>query len=186
LTPSFRSLRVGKIVIALIGIEPATGCSDSLVLKRHTLWDDADLWNCPVILRRGNDTSVFPLRSACMRDPTQVTNTSFIENRYAPSALHILTTASLHKLSQLGSVGQTDRRRFRPSILIESDETNVFLENDWIGRTLHIGDICTTVLEGTKRCGMTLIAQPWHRRGAGNSPQHFAPHQAQSWRLRRG
>lgn len=83
-----------------------------------------------------------------------------IENRYVPSALHILTTASLQKLSQLGSLSQIDRRRFRPSILVESDETNAFLENDWIGCTLHIGDVSTTVLEGTKRCGMTLIAQP--------------------------
>ncbi|MDO9418643.1 MOSC domain-containing protein [Pararhizobium sp.] len=83
-----------------------------------------------------------------------------IENRYVPSALHILTTASLQKLSQLGSVGQTDRRRFRPSILIESSETNAFLENGWIGHALYIGNIRTTVLEATKRCGMTLIAQP--------------------------
>ncbi|OJF98191.1 MOSC domain-containing protein [Pararhizobium antarcticum] len=83
-----------------------------------------------------------------------------VRKRYAPSPLHVLTTASLEKLSQLSSVSDIDRRRFRPSILIESEEQNVFLENSWIGQKLQIGELPCNVVEGTKRCGMTLIAQP--------------------------
>lgn len=93
-------------------------------------------------------------------DPGHGHDFPVIENRYVPSALHILTTASLQRLSQIGNFGQTDRRRFRPSVLIGSNETDMFLENDWIGHTLQIGEVRATVLEGTKRCGMTLIAQP--------------------------
>lgn len=93
-------------------------------------------------------------------DPGQGYTFPIVENRYRPSALHILTTASLQKLSELGSFTPIDCRRFRPSILIESDEKDTFLENDWIGHALHIGDVRSAVLEATKRCGMTLIPQP--------------------------
>jgi len=81
-------------------------------------------------------------------------------NRYAPAPLHVLTTGSLTKLSQIGALTETDRRRFRPSMLIDSGEESGFLENDWIGMTLQIGSLRAVVTEVTKRCGMTLIAQP--------------------------
>jgi len=83
-----------------------------------------------------------------------------VENRYVPTALHVLTTSSLQRLAEIGTFTETDRRRFRPSILIDSGEEGRFLENDWIGATLQIGDLRAVVTEPTKRCGMTLIAQP--------------------------
>ncbi|MDW5317177.1 MOSC domain-containing protein [Rhizobium sp. PL01] len=108
-----------------------------------------------------------------------------VANRCIPSALHVLKTASLEKLSELGGFSDTDRRRFRPSILIESEEQNVFLENNWIGNALQIGDMRCNVVEGTKRCGMTLIAQPWAQRGSRNSAKHLKTQPKKSWRLLR-
>lgn len=83
-----------------------------------------------------------------------------ISNRYAPSALHLLTTASLAKLSEIGGFDALDRRRFRPSVLIDTGDAQGFVENDWVGKTLSIGDLKVSVTEGTRRCGMTLVAQP--------------------------
>jgi uncharacterized protein YcbX len=83
-----------------------------------------------------------------------------ISNRYAPTALHLLTTASLAKLAEVGGFDALDRRRFRPSVLIETGDAEGFVENHWIGKTLSIGDLQVTVTEGTRRCGMTLVAQP--------------------------
>ncbi|MEH6689955.1 MAG: MOSC domain-containing protein [Pseudorhizobium pelagicum] len=71
-----------------------------------------------------------------------------------------MTTASLDHLAGIGAAGVLDRRRFRPSVLIESFDGEGFVENDWIGRTLRIGEAEIAVTEPTRRCGMTLLAQP--------------------------
>jgi hypothetical protein len=83
-----------------------------------------------------------------------------VSNRYAPAALHIVTTASLQALSDAGSLPPIDHRRFRPSILIETDDSAGFIENGWIGHDITIGSTTVSVTEPTRRCGMTMIAQP--------------------------
>jgi uncharacterized protein YcbX len=82
-----------------------------------------------------------------------------IAPRYAVSPLHLLTTASLRALETMTGIASIDRRRFRPSVLIETDG-EVFIENDWVGQTLTIGRVEVTVSERTRRCGMTLVSQP--------------------------
>ena len=83
-----------------------------------------------------------------------------ISNRYTTAPLHLVTTASLDHLAGIGAFSELDRRRFRPSVLIESFDGEGFVENDWIGRTLRIGGTEIAVTEPTRRCGMTLLAQP--------------------------
>ncbi|MBR0557396.1 MOSC domain-containing protein [Ciceribacter sp. L1K23] len=83
-----------------------------------------------------------------------------VYNRYEVSPVHIVTTASLARLAELAGTGEADRRRFRPSILIETDEGDGFVENGWIGRPIVIGDIGVAITEATRRCGLTLSAQP--------------------------
>jgi uncharacterized protein YcbX len=80
--------------------------------------------------------------------------------RYAGSPLHLLTTGSLGHLQAQNETVTVDVRRFRPNILIETAETGTFVENAWIGTSLRIGGVTMSVSEGTKRCGMTMIAQP--------------------------
>jgi uncharacterized protein YcbX len=82
-----------------------------------------------------------------------------VTNRYEPSPLHLLTTASLASLARMGDLDPIDRRRFRPSVLIETDDEG-FFENDWPGKTVMLGTLPVAVTERTRRCGMTLIAQP--------------------------
>ncbi|MGV8938225.1 MAG: MOSC domain-containing protein [Allorhizobium sp.] len=81
-------------------------------------------------------------------------------NRYQPSALHLLTTSSLKYLADLSGLDETDRRRFRPTMLVDSGECGTFLEAGWIGWSLQLGDLHADVIEGAKRCGMTLVSQP--------------------------
>ncbi len=83
-----------------------------------------------------------------------------VSNRYAPAGLHLVTTASLRKLAEVACVPTLDHRRFRPSILIETDEGEGFLENAWLGQQITIGAALVSVTEPTRRCGMTMIAQP--------------------------
>jgi uncharacterized protein YcbX len=84
-----------------------------------------------------------------------------VSARYQPSCLHIVTTASLARLATLCDMPTIDSRRFRPTLLVKTQEADAFLENDWVGQTLKIGDrLHAEVTEQTRRCGVTLAAQP--------------------------
>ncbi|MCD7109289.1 MOSC domain-containing protein [Rhizobium sp. DKSPLA3] len=83
-----------------------------------------------------------------------------IAPRYAASPLHLLTTASMTAIHASDPALVLDARRFRPDMLVDTEAASGFLENDWVGRKIVIGTLEITVTEGTKRCGMTLAAQP--------------------------
>lgn len=83
-----------------------------------------------------------------------------VSNRYKPAPLHLVTTASMNALAELAGLDPLDARRFRPSVLIETEARDGFLENDWISRGIKIGDADIRVTEASRRCGMTLVAQP--------------------------
>jgi uncharacterized protein len=74
--------------------------------------------------------------------------------------MHLLTSASLQHLAMLRNVEKIDCRRFRPSVLIEPIGGNGFVEHQWIGRRIHLGQVDLIAQEETKRCGMTFISQP--------------------------
>jgi uncharacterized protein YcbX len=71
----------------------------------------------------------------------------------------ILTTASLRAARRLHPAGDWDPRRFRMTILIDTDG-DAFLENEWVGRTLTTGSVSLSVFEPTLRCVMVTLAQP--------------------------
>lgn len=73
--------------------------------------------------------------------------------------VHVITTASLRRLEEL--LGEpVDLRRLRPNLLLDVDGVG-FLENDWKGRDLRIGDeVVLRVTEGMPRCAMVNMAQP--------------------------
>jgi uncharacterized protein YcbX len=73
--------------------------------------------------------------------------------------VHVLTTATLDRLRELYPEGRFEVRRFRPNVIIACDEHG-FVENDWIGRTLSIGDEVRVRVTGPcPRCVMTTLAQ---------------------------
>jgi uncharacterized protein YcbX len=83
-----------------------------------------------------------------------------VSARYDAACMHIVTTSSLAALARIAGLPSIDRRRFRPTLLVETVDAEGFVENDWIGKTIRIGRLAADVTDGTRRCGMTLAAQP--------------------------
>jgi len=71
----------------------------------------------------------------------------------------VLTTASLRAAQQHHPEGDWDPRRFRMTVLLDTDGDS-FVENDWVGFTLTIGAVRLSVFAPTPRCVMTTLAQP--------------------------
>ncbi len=77
------------------------------------------------------------------------------------AVVHLLTTATLDRLSELYPQGRFELRRFRPNIIVDSGiGKKGFIENDWIGQTLVIGDEVRLSITGScARCIMTTLPQ---------------------------
>jgi uncharacterized protein YcbX len=88
------------------------------------------------------------------------------KHRHVHFPIHVLTTNSLKRLAELRQAETIDVRRFRPTVLIEISEGSGFLENGWIDKRLRLGATELRAREATKRCGITMIAQP----GLGDDP----------------
>lgn len=74
--------------------------------------------------------------------------------------LHVLTTSTLRHLEQLTPGVDFDPMRFRPNILLETSGTG-FVEQEWLGKSIWIGQVGMVVLVPTPRCGMPTLGQ-WH------------------------
>ena len=101
------------------------------------------------------------------------------------SAIHLVTTGTLGRLADAYSAGTFDRRRFRPNLVVEVPEEG-FVENEWVGRNLSVGDLLLEVLVPTPRCVMTTLPQGDLPRDSGilrtaasSNPLPFGPFLAQ-------
>ena len=77
------------------------------------------------------------------------------------TTLLILTSASLEHLNGLAASSRFVSERFRPNIVIETMEgASGFVENEWVGETLGIGDELRVIIEKPCiRCVMVNLAQ---------------------------
>ena len=75
--------------------------------------------------------------------------------------VHLLTTATLDRFRQLYLEGRFEVRRFRPNVVVApADGQTGFIENEWVGRSLAIGDeVRLRITKPCQRCVMTTIAQ---------------------------
>ncbi len=75
--------------------------------------------------------------------------------------IHAITTATLTRLQELYPEGAFDICRFRPNLLIETQSPQgAFLENDWVGHRLIIGDrVILKIDTDCPRCVVTTLAQ---------------------------
>jgi uncharacterized protein YcbX len=75
--------------------------------------------------------------------------------------VHLLTTATLGRLSELYPQGRFEVRRFRPNIVVElSSGERGFAENAWVGHTVAIGaGVRLKITKPCGRCVMTTLAQ---------------------------
>lgn len=97
-----------------------------------------------------------------LRHQNQVTDLDLPLGSFFDAApIHLLTTASLNQLQALLPGSRFEPRRFRPNIVIQPPGNPVgFVENDWVGRTLAIGDqVRLQIDRPCSRCVMTTLPQ---------------------------
>lgn len=77
------------------------------------------------------------------------------------ATIHVLTTGTIDRLRELYPQGRFEIRRFRPNIVVESAPgTKGFVENEWIGHTLAIGEEVRLSITGPcPRCVMITLPQ---------------------------
>lgn len=84
-------------------------------------------------------------------------------------AVHVLTTGTLKRFREIYPEGEPDVRRFRPNVVVEpANVSDGFVENEWPGRTLRIGEqVRLKATEPCQRCVMTTLPQGDLRRDPG-------------------
>lgn len=91
-----------------------------------------------------------------------VTEFGLPEGTFFDSAfVNVLTTATLNKLRKLYPEGRIEVRRFRPNIVLEAANGGEdFVENNWIGKVLAIGDsVRLSITRPCLRCVMITLPQ---------------------------
>lgn len=68
----------------------------------------------------------------------------------------IMTTASLEALQAAAADSKIDVRRFRPNVLIDTDDIGL-VEQEWIGKRVTLGGVTLAVEAPCPRCVMTTI-----------------------------
>jgi len=83
--------------------------------------------------------------------------------------VHLLTDATVARLAAEHPAGRFDARRFRPNILIATTRRPAaFVEDEWIGRTLSLGEEVALRITGPyPRCLMTTLPQDDLEHGPG-------------------
>jgi len=105
--------------------------------------------------------------SRAMDRPARLTSSA--ERFFDDVPVHVVTTATLQHLHELHPPGEMAVRRFRPNIVVETPATvRGFAENDWVDRTLRVGDdVALAVVGPCPRCVMVTLAQPGLPRDRG-------------------
>lgn len=71
----------------------------------------------------------------------------------------VMTTSALERLGELAPRSRFDQRRFRMNVIVGTAQAG-FVENEWVGRELAIGDsVRLGVVMPDPRCVMTTLAQ---------------------------
>ena len=73
--------------------------------------------------------------------------------------LLVLTTASLRAGAEIYPAGDWHPRRFRPNVLVDVDSDG-WIEDEWCGRTLHVGTARVAPRQPCLRCTMVTRPQP--------------------------
>ena len=73
--------------------------------------------------------------------------------------ISVLTSSTIARLTELGPQSLFDSRRFRMNLILKTAQSG-FIENEWVGQTLKIGDVARLAISlPDPRCVMTTLAQ---------------------------
>jgi uncharacterized protein YcbX len=76
------------------------------------------------------------------------------------ATVHLLTSSSIDQLHTFYPQGRFETRRFRPNLVIDTAGLDGFVENDWVGKTLRIGEtVRLHITDPCPRCVMPTLAQ---------------------------
>ena len=77
------------------------------------------------------------------------------------AVVHLVTTATLDRLRSLYPEGRFEPRRFRANVIVATGPgASGFVENDWVGHEIAIGEhVRLRVIMTTGRCVMTTLPQ---------------------------
>ena len=77
------------------------------------------------------------------------------------AVIHLVTTSTLDRFGSLSPQSRFDVVRFRPNFVIQMTEAvDAFVENDWVGRIISIGDeVRLQINDPCPRCVMTTLPQ---------------------------
>jgi uncharacterized protein YcbX len=103
---------------------------------------------------RADDAGIDAALSEALRTPVTLVREQGIPH-FDSGPIHLVSSASLEWLRSRLPGSRIDERRFRPNLLVTSEES----EQAWIGRMLQIGEVRLRVTDPTERCGMTTFAQ---------------------------
>ncbi|MFO1418645.1 MAG: MOSC domain-containing protein [Methylotetracoccus sp.] len=74
--------------------------------------------------------------------------------------VHLLTTSTIDALRGSYPEGRFEVRRFRPNLVVSTPGQEGFVENDWVGKVLQIGQhVRLQVTDPCPRCVMPTLAQ---------------------------
>jgi uncharacterized protein len=73
--------------------------------------------------------------------------------------IHVTTTSGMTALREADASLVVDDRRFRPTIVIDTGKEGGFIENEWSGREVKVGEVVLSVARPTFRCMMAVTAQ---------------------------
>jgi len=141
---------------ALVGrestLEPLRPASDVDFYARHR--PDADSWlrELEATFERESHEPLPPFLQA----PRESVSTlvGLPGTFFLVTPLHLLTTATLRHLRSLRPASDWDERRFRANVVLDTDASLAGLvEQSWLGRCLHIGELLIEVVDTTVRCG---------------------------------
>jgi uncharacterized protein len=76
---------------------------------------------------------------------------------FAP--VHLVTTASLAALSSAAPDATISVERYRPNLVIETAAPTAFVENQWVGRRIRIGQsVELEIIAPTPRCAVPMLS----------------------------
>jgi uncharacterized protein len=77
------------------------------------------------------------------------------------AVVHLVTTSTLDRLASFSPQSRFDVARFRPNLVVQMTEAvDAFVENDWVGRILAVGDeVRFQINDPCARCVMTTLPQ---------------------------
>jgi hypothetical protein len=132
-------------------------------LKARLRGDEVEIISPDAGVLQSASSGLDGVLSESLRRPVELLRyPRMVESRVlSKRTLHLLTTCSIASMSKLYPSGDFDVRRFRPNVVVSTPQhDNGFLEEEWIGRTIAIGEeVSIRVEKPNTRCKVTTLRQ---------------------------